>query len=175
MSSGHRHTRVDHDWAKKEYYAALGSAPFRAYLFDTKYRINRDFDIPYVAGYSKDARTVYIDRHLPLKIRFGGDSVAILPFLIEHERVEKGLIDIFKMGYNEAHHIATWAEERLLKKAKRSPTLYEKALDPYIKADEHEKIKKVPKDLDLKPYRDSGDYALIAHMEEKMHGLYLEY
>jgi hypothetical protein len=28
-------------------------------------RVNRAYDIPYIAGYSVDGRTVFIDRHLP--------------------------------------------------------------------------------------------------------------
>ena len=27
--------------------------------------VNRDYDIPYIAGYSQDGHTVFIDRHLP--------------------------------------------------------------------------------------------------------------
>ena len=30
--------------------------------------INRDYDIPYIAGYSVDGHTVFIDRHLPRDI-----------------------------------------------------------------------------------------------------------
>ncbi|MER8792209.1 hypothetical protein NKH71_30940 [Mesorhizobium sp. M0983] len=28
-------------------------------------QIVHDFDIPYIAGYSKDGKTIYIDRHMP--------------------------------------------------------------------------------------------------------------
>jgi len=31
--------------------------------------INRDYDIPYIAGYSQDGHTVFIDRHLPRSFR----------------------------------------------------------------------------------------------------------
>jgi len=168
MSSGHRHIHVDHEWAKKEYHAALGSEKFRSYLFDSKFKISRDYDIPYVAGYSKDGRVVFIDRHLPMQLRIGGTSVSILPFIITHERTEKGLIDFLGLDYDDAHKVATWREHKELVKAHRSPTLYERALDPYIKADQHEKIRSVPETLDLKPYRDSGDIALLNHMKEKM-------
>src|SRR5947209_2975163 len=32
--------------------------------------INRDYDIPYIAGYSVDGDTVFIDRHLPRTFRW---------------------------------------------------------------------------------------------------------
>ena len=31
--------------------------------------VSRDYDIPYIAGYSLDGHTVYIDRHLPRSFR----------------------------------------------------------------------------------------------------------
>jgi hypothetical protein len=32
-------------------------------------KVDHSYDIPCIAGYSKDARTVYIDRHLPRSFR----------------------------------------------------------------------------------------------------------
>lgn len=32
--------------------------------------VNRSYDIPYIAGYSKDGSTVFIDRHVPRTVRF---------------------------------------------------------------------------------------------------------
>lgn len=29
-------------------------------------KVVHDFDIPYIAGYSRDGATIYIDRHMPL-------------------------------------------------------------------------------------------------------------
>lgn len=167
MSSGH-HIHVVNDEAKKVYYAALRNKRFTTYIFDTRFRVDRDYDIPYLAGYSKDGRVVYVDRHLPLTVRFGGASVAVLPFLIVHERTEKGLEDCLGLDYEEAHKVATWREHRELLKARRSVKLYEAALDPYIKASQLEQIVKVPRDLDMKPYRDSGDKKLIERMLDKM-------
>ena len=34
--------------------------------------LDRKHDIPYVAGYSKDGKTIYIDRHLPSEMEYKG-------------------------------------------------------------------------------------------------------
>ena len=44
-------------------------------------KIDRTYDIPYVAGYSKDGRTVFIDRHLPLEMNIGRVRQRIIPYL----------------------------------------------------------------------------------------------
>jgi hypothetical protein len=33
-------------------------------------RVSHDYDIPYIAGYSVDGKTIFIDRHLPRTIRW---------------------------------------------------------------------------------------------------------
>lgn len=169
MSTGHQHAgKMDPDEAKKILHMAMGNAAFRTRLYDSKYRIDRDFDVPYVAGYSKDAKTIYIDRHLPIILLIGGRRIAIIPYIVTHERTEKALLDFFDFNYSKAHKVATFAEHRELRSQNVSPNLYEKALDPYIKADQHEKILKVPKDLDMEPYRDSRDLRLLERMRDKM-------
>ena len=32
--------------------------------------VNRDYDVPYIAGYSVDGKTIFIDRHLPRTFRW---------------------------------------------------------------------------------------------------------
>ena len=51
--------------------------------------VNRSYDIPYLAGYSKDGSTIFIDRHLPRTLRVLTRKVRIDPFLMTHEIVEK--------------------------------------------------------------------------------------
>ena len=50
-------------------------------------------DIPYLAGYSLDGKTIYIDRHMPQIFKFRGRTIDTDRFLILHEEVEKTLID----------------------------------------------------------------------------------
>lgn len=128
-------------------------------------------DIPYLAGYSVDGKVIYIDRHLPetLSYRYAGRIREYSPrrFLITHESVEKALIDAFNWRYLHAHEIATAAERREVLEAGLEWQPYQDAYRPYIKADEHEKIKKAPADLDLTPYED--DPKLLARLKKAMH------
>ena len=50
--------------------------------------VNRNYDIPCIAGYSQDGRTVFIDRHLPRTFRWLMKTVRVEPFLRTHEIVE---------------------------------------------------------------------------------------
>ena len=51
--------------------------------------LDRDHDIPYLAGYSRDGKTIYIDRHMPPSFRYRGRDIDTDRFLILHEEVEK--------------------------------------------------------------------------------------
>src|SRR6185369_236873 len=64
--------------------------------------IDKDHDVPYVAGYSKTGRTIYFDRRLPRLIR----GIPLEPYLREHELVESILIHQFGWDYQDAHHAA---------------------------------------------------------------------
>jgi hypothetical protein len=55
--------------------------------------LDRKHDIPYLADYSKDGKTIYIDRHMPSSFRYDGRDVNTDRYLILHEEVEKTLID----------------------------------------------------------------------------------
>jgi hypothetical protein len=128
--------------------------------------VNREYDIPYLAGYSKDRKTFYIDRHLPTK--FPGDG-NVLPHLLIHEKVEKALEDIFKLRYQDAHKIALHFEHEAVTKSGISWDKYSRFMDKWIKLDGHEKLTKVPKDLDLKPYEDERDNRLLFKLRKMEH------
>jgi len=59
--------------------------------------VSREYDIPYIAGYSTDGRTVFIDRHLPKSFRWLTKTVRVDPFLLTHEIVEKALLDELRL------------------------------------------------------------------------------
>ena len=59
--------------------------------------VNRQYDIPYIAGYSLDGHTVFIDRHLPRTFRFLMKTVRVEPFILTHEIVEKALLDELRL------------------------------------------------------------------------------
>lgn len=119
-----------------------------------KVKVDRNYDIPYLGGYSKDGFTVYIDRHIPDVI----EGINVISFLKIHEIAEKAIIDIFDLDYKQAHQLATKIERMMVERKEVSWKDYSLALKPFIKTTAHEKLVKVPKDLDLTPYVDSQDY-----------------
>ena len=123
-------------------------------------KIDRTFDIPYVAGYSKDGKTIYIDKDLPEFFVYKGKKIAIAPFLVVHEALEKALLDISRMKYEDAHAIATHVENASVSAAGIPPNVYEDFYKPYIKS-EARQVGVVPRDLDLTPYRDEGDTSTL--------------
>ena len=52
-------------------------------------RVSHDYDIPHIAGYSVDGKTIFIDRHLPRTVRWLVKTVRVEPFLLTHEIVER--------------------------------------------------------------------------------------
>jgi hypothetical protein len=129
-------------------------------------KLDRSHDIPYLAGYSMDGKTIYIDRHLPFSFKYRGRTIDVDRFLIMHEEVEKTLIDQLDLHYLHAHQIATRAEEAAVRAERISWRAYDRFMQKYVKTVGDERLKKVPKDLDLKPYRDYHDWDLMQRMEK---------
>jgi hypothetical protein len=126
---------------------------------------NRDHDIPYLAGYSLDGKTIYIDRHLPPSFAYKGRTVEVDRYLILHEEVEKTLIDQLGLHYQHAHQIATRAEEAAVRADGISWRAYDRFMQKFVKDMGDERLTRLPSDLDLKPYRDEHDYDLMRRMK----------
>jgi len=131
--------------------------------------LDRKHDIPYLAGYSLDGKTIYIDRHMPPSFKFRGRTIDTDRFLILHEEVEKTLIDQLGLHYLHAHQIATRAEEAAVRAAGIKWRDYDRFMQKYVKQIGDERLTKVPKDLDLKPYRDEQDDDLLKRMLKSVH------
>lgn len=129
-------------------------------------RLDRRFDVPYLAGYSLDGHTIYIDRHLPKTFNYRGKKIAVDRYLILHEAVEKTLIDELSLHYQHAHQIATRAEEAAVRADRISWRAYDRFMQRYIKQVENERLTRVPPDLDLKPYRDEHDRDLMRRLQQ---------
>jgi hypothetical protein len=128
--------------------------------------IDRIHDVPYLAGYSLDGKTIYIDRHLPRSFPYKGRTIAVDRYLLLHEEVEKTLIDQLDLHYQHAHQIATRAEEAAVRADGVSWRAYDRFMQQYVKQMGDERLTKLPVDLDLKPYRDEHDYDLMRRMRE---------
>jgi hypothetical protein len=127
-------------------------------------KLDRRHDIPYLAGYSRSGKTIYIDRHMPKSFRFQGRRINTDRFLILHEAVEKALIDNLALRYLHAHQIATRAEQAAVRAAGVTWEAYDAFMRKFVKRIGDEALSKVPRDLDLKPYEDEHDDALLRRM-----------
>ena len=126
--------------------------------------LDRKHDVPYLAGYSRDGKTIYIDRHMPKTMRYEGRAIATDRYLILHEEVEKTLIDQLNLHYLHAHQIASRAEQAAVRAAGISWRAYDDFMQKNVKLIGDERLQKVPGDLDLKPYRDEHDDDLVRRM-----------
>jgi hypothetical protein len=163
VSAGHdtAWTAADTDTVKR----ALENKAVKAQLARSR-RTNDDYDLPYLAGYSKDGRTIYFDRHFPEFLEIHGRKVNARRFLQIHEETEKSLIDALGMPYPKAHPIANAVENRAVWGYGIPRASYKKAIEPYIKADQVEKLQSIPPDLDWTPYLSPPvNRALIAKMK----------
>ena len=126
--------------------------------------INRSYDIPYIAGYSVDGRTVFIDRHLPKSFRWLTKIVRVDPLLLVHEIVEKALLDELRLHYLHAHQIALRAERDAVRATGVPWLIYQRFMKKYESPIQEEKLIRVPPQLDLTPYRDEKDFALLRRL-----------
>ena len=131
--------------------------------------LDRDHDIPYLAGYSVDRKKIYIDRHLEKTcIDHNGCHHEVDKFLILHETTEKALIDCWNLKYQHAHQIALRAEEAAVRAAGIEWRDYDRFMQQWIKRADSGKVTRVPHDLDLTPYLDENDGELIKVMQRAM-------
>jgi hypothetical protein len=129
-------------------------------------RLDRDHDIPYLAGYSVDGTVIYIDRHMPEGFEYRGRTVETDRFLILHEEVEKTMIDRLNLHYLHAHQIAARAEQAAVRACGINWCDYDDFMQDNVKHIGDERLSKVPADLDLKPYRDEHDTELLERMAQ---------
>lgn len=87
-------------------------------------------------------------------------------FIILHETIEKILIDKLKLQYQFAHQVALLVEQSAVRADKISWKAYDRFMQMYIKNIGDETLKNVPKNLDIKPYRDEHDKILIKRMKQ---------
>jgi hypothetical protein len=127
-------------------------------------KLDRDHDIPYLAGYSIDGTIIYIDRHMPTNFVHKGRTIETDRFLILHEEVEKTMIDRLHLHYLHAHQIATRVERDAVTACGVDWSDYDAFMQDNVKHIGNERLSKVPADLDLKPYRDEHDTELLERM-----------
>jgi hypothetical protein len=128
-------------------------------------KVNRNYDVPYIAGYSIDGGTIYIDCDLPKTLSYDGKRADILPFVILHESVEKSLVDQLGLIDQHAHQFAQRLEQAAIRDAGISWRKYDAFIQAHLKNAEGRPDLHIPPDLDLKPYRDEDDYPMPQRMQ----------
>ena len=99
----------------------------------SRLKLDRTWDVPYLAGYSRNGKTIFIDRHLPKSFTTRGKRVFVDQFLILHEAVEKSLVDELGLTYQHAHQIALRAEEAAVRAVGVSWREYKQFMQRFIK------------------------------------------
>jgi hypothetical protein len=127
-------------------------------------KVDRSFDVPYLAGYSENGKTIYIDCDLPKTFSWGKRRWQVHPFIILHESVEKALVDQLGLVYQHAHQFALRVEEAAARDAGVPWRQYDSFTQRYIKLAEERPDLHIPPDLDLKPYKDEHDVPLLRRM-----------
>ena len=120
------------------------------------YQINKDYDIPYVGGYSRDGKIIYIDKNLPETfITSTGEEHSLHYFLTIHEITEVGLMQTDEYSFNEAHKIAVEIEVASLFKNNVPVDEYYGHIFKYTQAaisKYKSGMSTLPIDLDMRPY-----------------------
>lgn len=154
--------------------------------------IPKGWDIPYLAGYSGDGRSIFIDQDIEPWV-YKGAARPTSPFLVLHEHVEKSVADAVREAegrdlerllmllrmiarddklYFHCHGVATCVEEYSVRNQYGEDGLaaYNKFMGTQVKRAEDERIRRVPIVLDMLPYqgKDPRDVRLRRVMEERM-------
>lgn len=130
-------------------------------------KVDHSYDIPFIAGSSTDGKTIYIDRHLPRTFSWLLKKVRVEQFIVVHEAVEKALLDKLELHYLHAHQIALRMEHDAIKEAGVSWYIYQGFMKKYEKPISEEKLKRVPRNLELQPYRDEKEFSLLEKMVKR--------
>lgn len=129
--------------------------------------VNREFDIPYGFGISKDGGTIYADKDMPEVMDVDGVPVDLNETCSTHEITE---FSHCKDGdpYLQGHQKADEAEHALVARQGADPARYETLLEPfcdYAYAKAKAGKARTPPDLANYPYIESGEEHLLVSAE----------
>jgi hypothetical protein len=134
-----------------------------------KKTLDNSYEIPYLAGYSKDGKTIYIDKRLhPVLVLKNGKKMNIVKYLVVHESSEKHLMDTKGYKYPYAHEMATEIERKAVEADGYPWDEYQEyALSEVKRTKKLVPKEPLPKDLDLKPETDTHDYYLLKKIKDQ--------
>jgi hypothetical protein len=145
-------------------------------------QVIRDFDLPNITGYSWDGHTIYVDKDVPSGMLYRGGRVDVANFTQLRARVEKAVIDAYRHGdrelqelitirpedqYTPAAAVGRAAEENAVRMSIGEEGLshYRAFIDCRKKDSDDPALRRVPKNLDLTPYRDAAHQM---HLKRRM-------
>jgi hypothetical protein len=134
--------------------------------------VDTSFDIPATAGYAAgNPKEIFIDRGAAKVFpTSSGDRIDSVPYLTVHEVVEKALIDELRFtdrSYQRTHQIAQQLEKAAVLAAGHSWDEYQyEIMVREIDKAYNKPVRRTPPDLDLTPYRDTGDAPMIAKIRK---------
>lgn len=136
---------------------------------DSERGINREYDIPYIAGISSDGKTLYVDRRVDVgHLLIGDRHEDVEEELWLHEGGERVFIVFFGDDYETAHRLITIEEHRMVTARGIDWDAYVGAFRHLSDALSHESITSVPRDLFLVPYAEGGDPGLLRRVQRAM-------
>jgi hypothetical protein len=126
------------------------------------------YDNPYLVGRSRSMTRLYPDRHFPKTLKIEGKSVNTRETTAVHEATEWVLMED-GLDYTPAHEVANH-EERAFVRRKYGVdwAAYCRVMDRYVKAEAMEKVERVPKDLDMRPFEDEHDRKIVTALRAAM-------
>ena len=131
-------------------------------------KISREYDIKYTGGYSRDGKTLYLDRNFPESIDILGKQLSMVESIARHhELMEKWLSDD-AYEYPYAHEVATKIERMHVESLGGDWAEYSKNVSRHLKDVAGRKLLKSPKDLDLSPYIYERDQIALREIRESM-------
>lgn len=149
----------------KDWYISTNILDAAIKQIESQITVVRKFDIPYVAGYSQNGKTIYIDKDVPEGFTLhSGKYIPTDKYLILHEVLEKTILDRFGVPYQFAHQMALRIEQDAVEANGIAWKHYNKFMMAYVKKVQHIIPTNVPGDLDLTPYKDEDDYQTLQKM-----------
>jgi hypothetical protein len=133
---------------------------------ESKKKINRKYDVPDLAGYSKDEKTLYVDKDCPEEFEYMGKKIKVDSYLLLHEEVESGLMKAEHADYLDCHQIACLAEKEAVETAEGMGAwdAYSKFCRVQINMAWNKPKPKAPPDLNLKPYIQQKEHQKLKEM-----------
>lgn len=136
-------------------------------------KLDTKHDVPYTAGYSKDGKTVYIDRTVPqfLEVKAKGSRAKLVKIdiwntFLFHETTELSLeSEPYDLEYVFAHQCALHLERDYVEALGADWTDYNTKTLKIVNAIYARKIfPNIPKDLDKEPMYAEDDEAILEQM-----------